>query len=187
MKVLGAVKSGVKSASIPTAQNINQCALPGHEAITSSELKACYDSIPSQCSGLNAVIELLYLNGCRISEILNIAPNQITGQGQVLIKGKKNSADRIIVAVKCRDYLLRCRAGKVYPFQNFSRFFVYREFKKMGIDYKFEGKCRNSVTHAFRHNLVRDLQSEGIEREVYSHHIGHKSLNSTKSYEYKER
>lgn len=131
---------------------------------------------------VSAVAELLWLNGARITEVLNIKGSDISSQGNIKIKGLKSSNDRILRTSEHRNFWLGMRnftnnLGSVY-----SRFYFYREFKKRGISLNFHGYKNQAVTHAPRHLLIADLQTIDIELTTTKQTIGHKSIKSTEHY-----
>jgi len=127
-------------------------------------------------------LDLMLNSGCRVSEILNISHSDILGGGKVRIKGLKGSCDRIIISSRFSKELEDYRNNCVSPFYCFSRFMLYRDFKKHGIYMMFKGAKLNSVTHACRHLYVSDLKMAGLSDAEIQGNIGHKSKKSTEHY-----
>lgn len=94
------------------------------------------------------IAHLQFVYGLRISEVLNIQHHHISRQGFVLIKSRKGSQDRIVFAGDALDYFDRCKANKVDPFKNFNRYFVYRQYKKVGLISFQTSSSKDSVTHS---------------------------------------
>jgi site-specific recombinase XerD len=136
---------------------------------------------------VSAVAELLYINGARITEVLNIKGTDISSKGHIKIKGLKSSSDRILRTSVHKQFWLGMRnftdtLGSVY-----SRFYFYREFKKRGISLEFKGYKNKAVTHAPRHLLISELQTIDKELVTTQLTLGHKSIKSTEHYDKKNR
>lgn len=128
-----------------------------------------------------AVIELLYLYGLRVSELLSVLPTDVAESGHILIRGSKGSGNRFILSLYFKDFWQRNLKYSLPLSQYFSRFYFYRLFKKLGFYSKYGNNVNMSVTHYFRHQLVLSLQEQGFSKEMISEFIRHKS---TKSIEY---
>jgi integrase len=129
---------------------------------------------------------LMSLCGCRISEALKIAPHHITNNGSFVIKGSKGSGSRMYKVSELSEWLLSCKRNSIYPFDCLNRFYVYRVFKSVGIEHKFEGNKKSSVTHLPRHLLAIEAKSINVGEEIISDALRHKSTKSKIYYE-KER
>ena len=131
---------------------------------------------------LATLIEIQMLNGLRITEALRIRYSQINPIGQVLIKGLKGSNDRIINTGSSSQFFINCRRTKSDPYPYFSRFYVYREYKKLGLYFRFDGREKQSVTHLFRHFVIKMNKSNDVDLSTLQSFIGHKSIKSTRVY-----
>lgn len=130
---------------------------------------------------LRAMLLLLQDHGLRVSELLGISGGDIFKDGKVLIRGLKGSRNRIIHSGEIGAYMESCAGVHGRIWVEYSRFWLYRELKKMGVILAHEGKERHSVTHAFRHQYIAQAnQIDGIE--TAQHSVGHRSSNSTKQY-----
>lgn len=132
---------------------------------------------------LKAIIELMLLNGLRVSEVLNIKGADISASGIILVKGLKGSNNRFCSVSIYRDFWIKRRKipetlGAVY-----SRFFLYREFKKLGISLLTNNSSKQAVTHAFRHMLVTGALSIEKDFTAAKNLVGHKSTKSTHHYD----
>jgi site-specific recombinase XerD len=136
------------------------------------------------------VVDLIYrlqnLYGLRISEVLGVKTVHLIGANKILIKGLKGSGDRIIII----DFMSELRGlychYNGFVFFGINRFFVYREYKKIGIGLQFENSKNAAVTHAPRHLFIRELKSGGVSTEALQGQLQHKSIKSTKHYEGKK-
>ena len=129
------------------------------------------------------IIEIQLRSGCRVSEVLAIGCEDVFINNSILIKGAKGSSNRVVSVYDCFDYLWKCKVSGIVPFQEWDRFRVYRDYKKLGIGKVFDGKKNMSVTHFFRHSFNRLLKESGVDQDTRSLHLGHKSKKSIKYYE----
>lgn len=123
----------------------------------------------------------------RISEVLSISHRNITSKGHILIKACKGSADRFIFISDIKFWLLQCKESLINPFDGMNRFYVYREFKKLGINSDIEYGTKKAITHGFRYKKVTELHEISDDLELSKQFLGHKSINSTKHYESKRK
>lgn len=121
-------------------------------------------------------------NGMRISEVLNIQCQDITPLGRFYIHGLKGSNSRIIHDPSIAEYLLKCKKNNVHPFRTFSRFFVYRFLKNTGVQFNSRLSSKKSITSAFRHYAISDVNSISDNLENARQYIGHKSQSATNYY-----
>lgn len=128
------------------------------------------------------IFMLLYNSGCRISEILAINPIDIMVNGNVRIKGKKGSNNRVIFSAEAKDYLLFCKKNSVVPFKELDRKFCYRSFKKFGIQIEVSSSGKKAVTHALRHLNISMAKQVNMNLEERAEYIGHKNKANTKNY-----
>jgi len=131
---------------------------------------------------VQVIIELQLLYGLRITEVLSIGATDIMRNGLIHVRGKKGSQDRYIYSQRFSNYVMFCKVNNVAYLCDYSRFYFYRLYKKLGIYYKFAGNDKNSVTHFFRHSILNAQKLEGMETEDSQRFIGHKSIKSTKIY-----
>ena len=175
-------KAPINSVLSPPAQKLlpctDGCSLETADYIINDALS----KLKSLDFRLYAIALLLYRNGLRISEVLSISPYSITSAGFITISGSKKSNNRIVDSGELRSWFAQLKNKSAYPFQGYDRFYVYRQFKKAGISFQFEGKNTKKVTHAFRHILARDLQNSGVELSDIGSHIGHKSKTAVNNY-----
>ena len=131
---------------------------------------------------LFVIAMLQYQFGLRISEVLAITCYDISVGGYIKINSKKGSFERIIHSGISSEYMLRCKSNNVDPFVEINRFYVYREYKKVGLSMKFGDNEKSSVTHLFRHIAGLNAKSVTNDLESRARHLGHKSTKSTQYY-----
>jgi integrase len=135
---------------------------------------------------VRAVIEVMMLNACRISEVLKISGHNITDTGQIYVKGSKKSHNRLLLVAVHRDFwMLRKnfteKLGDIY-----TRYFFYHRFKALGLQSSLTGNSKNAVTHVFRHMVIENLKGIEVETRDTQRYVGHKSRTTTEGYETKE-
>jgi len=129
-----------------------------------------------------AVIEMQFLNGLRIAEVLNIKTYDVSPWGQIAIKTEKTGEPRIVSSILYTNFWIHAGAGTLPIGEIFSRWYFYRLYKKLGYYKKYPGNENNSVTHFFRHELVRNLKASGFDEENISKFLAHRSLKSLAYY-----
>lgn len=131
---------------------------------------------------LKVLIHLQLMTGLRISEILNITAKDLKSYGRILINTLKKGKPRLVYYVDSYGYLDKCRALSVQPFANYDRYFIYRLYKKNGIQLATKMSSKMSVTHAFRHLIAMQLAKEVESTAIVSQVLGHSSINSIANY-----
>ena len=182
LDALRRAQRSIKSESVPGAQTAKLCDM----GTTADGLEHLFISTIAKVRSTNAslalVIWLMYASGLRVSEILKIRGKDISRSYNILIKGSKNSSDRLVSGVLFA-YFLESYIGKnILVFDQFDRFYVYRELKKLGLSYKFAGNEKNSVTHLGRHVFALQGKEIADESMTVGKMLGHKGTNSEKYY-----
>lgn len=175
-------KDLVKPVKTPSAQYTNSCATPYAPGVLLSTITSAYESAKINNPRLACLIEIQLLNGLRISEALSIHHTHINDLGQINIRGLKKSHNRLINSGSSVKFFLNCKKMRESPFETFSRFYAYREYKKLGLTFQFKGQSKNSVTHLFRHYLVGMNKENKVDLSTIQSFIGHKSIKSTEHY-----
>lgn len=170
--------------SVPTPSALSETQCDGHKSqdLLNEAVQTSMRSLKNLSPALYCIAHLLFANGLRISEVLQISPGDISSAGFVKIRGSKGSEDRVIHSGDACDYLLKCRKLSVFPFEGISRFHVYREFKKVGLSHRFGDNKRKSVTHIFRHMASLNAKSVNADLDTRARQLGHKSTKSTEYY-----
>jgi site-specific recombinase XerD len=131
---------------------------------------------------LKVILSLLVYNGARISEIISIPASHIKNGSCVIIEGNKGSLARSLMIPYKSKYLLNCKQLDIAPFNQYSRYMIYRYLKEKDIELKTNKGKHNTVTHLFRYNYIN--QSHAILKaiEKTAQVSGHKSNSSTRGY-----
>lgn len=178
---------------IPASDRIKAVLSPSEPITTLSpageDLKELVNRLRSQAEKMKKYSPALYLifelqlnSGCRISEVLDIRPGDIMINGNVRIRGKKGSSNRIISGGKAVDYLLKCKSNSVYPFRDFNRKFVWSIYKKFGIEIEVNSSGKKAVTHSLRHVMVSMSKQIEMPLTETAQYIGHKNKENTRKY-----
>ncbi len=171
-----------KPVPSPSAQTTTLLQLQEQESIVMSSIRSYRFQLLRDDPLLWYIIELQLSGGLRISEVLGLSCKDISFSGHVSIKGSKGSYGKIIYVVDSLEYLLRCKNNSLNPFEGYSRFYVYRQFKKLGIELQLNGKKKNAVTHAIRHVVAREEKNAGFSKKQTQRHLGHRNSKSTDHY-----
>lgn len=170
------------SVSIPSAQNTTLYEAPAYDHISIT----VHNLLSDVNSGLTqlelALIELLFLNGLRVSEVLQINARNITGNGNIFVKGLKGSSNRLVTPSKYMSFWVDFRKNKLSIPAYINRFYLYRLFIKKGLYIIPAGHSKKMVTHSFRHQFVYNLLNSGQTIAEIQRFMGHKSINSTIHY-----
>lgn len=129
-----------------------------------------------------AVIELQFLYGLRIQEVLKIKNSDISPYGQIFINTEKTGEPRVITPLLYANFWLQPVPGALPLIDIYSRFYFYRLYKKLGYYKKYGENERNSVTHYFRHELVQNLQAAGFDDKNISKFLAHRSQKTLQFY-----
>ena len=127
-------------------------------------------------------VDLLLSGGLRVSELVSARMVLVNANGQVLFKGRKGSADRLITPLYQRAYWLGLRGWVANPCAIVSRFSWYRFLKAQGIVLHEKGHVHCSVTHAPRKLLAHQLFIEGVDGRSVADVVGHRSAKSAEWY-----
>lgn len=154
------------------------------------EMNAKVEGILSQNSVPDTLKRFIYLqsiSGARVSEILNIQYSDIITSTIIRIKGLKHSNDRLIHIDRYTEYFSFCKRNMLHPFCTLNRFYIYREYKKMGFIVSFLDSNKKAVTHSFRYRYIKNLKDNNVEISLIQKEIGHKIQKTTENYEQKSR
>lgn len=176
------ISSPFNSLSSPSAQTVTLCELNARQLYNKFLLNKLSEVEANMGVQFAALVDLMAVNGCRISELLAVQKSDIQFNGQVFIRGKKGSNNRFLSALVSTPYLLRQLGHQGLLFEGYSRFYVYREFKKLGLYFESASSTRLSITHAFRHYFILELRKAGFCDTDIAQVIGHKNVNNTHNY-----
>lgn len=123
-----------------------------------SHLYTTLGIIPPTAGQSHIISMLQYIYGIRVSEALNITNEDIDNNGFIFIKGKKGSENRIIYLKEILPYKTNkphLRKAKVFTI-SYKQY--YRVCRKYNIVIPItKGRKRDIVTHAYRHNRIKDI------------------------------
>lgn len=182
LKDLQRAQKSIKSVPIPCAQSVNLCE-PGTVAESLNiAFTTSWEKEYSERPDIAFVIWLMYAQGLRVSEILSIVGRDISNSFNIRIRSKKGSSDRLINASLFSCYLKSYIGKNTLILGQFDRFYIYRELKKLGLTYRFEGNEKSSVTHLGRHLFALENIPLADDNMSVSKMMGHKNENNQKYY-----
>lgn len=165
-----------------TAQSNTLCVVHG----ASMGHQLTIESILSKCKlhseSLFVICSLQLKFALRISEVLNLKYSDIDFQGRAIIKGLKGSNDRIIFVSEYPMFKNINRASNELIFSHINRFYVYREYKKLGIYKLLEDNSNVSVTHFNRYLSQAVIDDKTEDLSIKRQLLGHKSSKNTFRY-----
>lgn len=176
------VPRGTKSVSNPPAQNVKLLQTRSYEDTIRSTLRHIAQKGVNSYGVYAIGIDLMLSGGLRLSEIISAKVLFVNELGQVLVKGTKGSADKLVTPLYCVEYWNNYRGWVYNPCSMWSRWSWYRFFKKEGIVIHEDGKRNGTVTHVARKLQAHTLFNAGVEIESIADVMGHRSISSTEFY-----
>lgn len=171
-----------KPETTPTTQNTKLLQASGKEHQDFMTILHKLELLRNENESLHAILDLQLMYGLRISEVLGIHGKDISTTGHILIHGLKGSNDRIVIPIHSATYYQKYSGVSGKIFQSYSRNYVYRQYKRIGIGRRFQGRMNSAVTHYLRHLFVSGMKSELTGINTISMHIGHKRVSNTELY-----
>jgi len=129
-----------------------------------------------------ALIELQFLFGLRVSEVLSIKHSDIDSAGFIRVQGLKGSNNRTVVSVSFKQYWLRVRSLQIELSYLANRFYYYRLLKRIGCYHYVSTQVTDKVTHLFRYAVVYRMLKSGASLIDVQQFLGHRSIESTQHY-----
>ena len=172
----------IKSVNCSTAQSASMCSTGKHEEDTFFNTVNTFFSNSDAPEDVKAITWLLFQEGLRVSEVLNIRSQDILRNGNIVIRGLKGSNDRIVTPANYKWFWDKIQKNGIQVKECFNRYYIYRVCKKYGLSIELQNKSRKAVTHSFRHIVINELDKNEVSINAIQSHMGHKSTKSTKHY-----
>ena len=155
------------------------------EVLTRDEVSRLLKSAETRKSRL--IISLLYSSGLRVSELVNVKPQDINfGENTGWVRAGKGSKDRMFtisegLANELKEYMKK-RDGAKYLFSQDDPL-TTRNVQKIVKHLRNRADIQKKVTpHTLRHSFATHLLEAGTDIRMIQMLLGHSSLNTTQLY-----
>jgi integrase/recombinase XerD len=134
-----------------------------------------------------AIVSCLFSTGCRISELMNLNIDDVTGQ-EVVVLGKGSKYRTVYMDDKAWGFLteyLSSRCDKLPPLfvsGQYRRLTVSRVQQILHCLESAAGVEKNVTPHVFRHTFATDLIRNGAHILSVKEMLGHANLSTTQIY-----
>lgn len=142
-----------------------------------------------------AIFEALYSSGCRVSELVSLNLEDLSGDGSSAVITGKGKKDRRIFfspeAVKSIKIYAQQRSQRIHADRPVKALFINQGGTRLtarGIRFiaarysSIEGTCKPVSPHAFRHTFATTLLSNGADIRIVQELLGHSSISTTQRY-----
>ena len=141
-----------------------------------------------------ALLELMYSSGLRVSEVINLVPNDIDLMDNTVRTVGKGNKERIIPIGDYATNALRVYINEYLPVKREAKqLFVNNQYKKMTRQGVFimlkklakdKGIKKDFSPHTLRHSFASHLLSHGADLRSIQEMLGHSSISTTEIYLY---
>jgi len=121
---------------------------------------------------LKCLLDIMLSSGCRVSEVISNKGIEVRLDGSLVLYQSKTKKYLITKTQYHANYLKKWRGGRYLNLCQYSRFQIYRIFKKYGLEAQFEGSTYSSVTH-----IARKLNGALLYADTHNIDDVAKSLN----------
>ncbi|MFE0442463.1 tyrosine recombinase XerC [Aerococcus sp. NPDC058936] len=168
-----------------------------------SEIQSLFDSVQGNdpiALRNRALLEFLYGTGARVSEVRDLAINQVDlTADMVLLRGKGNKDRYVPIGSFCHDALVdylengRSQLMAKGHYEDNEHMFLFVNYKgeqltSQGIAYILDQMVKKSATtlsihpHKLRHSFATHLLNNGADIRTVQELLGHASLSTTQIY-----
>lgn len=172
-KLIKVISDQVKTVLEPSAQIKEVCNSRPGETIEYNDILYKVEVLKNLDFRVYIIARLQLQHGLRISEALAIRHSDINKHGFCRVQVLKSKSERVINISEFMKHLHHVVGLNVSIFDNISRFYVYRLYRRLGIVLEVQGNNNLTVTHSLRHIAVTSsLEVAGVEavRQDILHH-----------------
>lgn len=131
---------------------------------------------------IRLLIDLILSSGCRISELLNNDGVIVRKNGMIEVYQSKTKKKIVFRSANYNSYFMQYAGNRYRGFNIYSRFQIYRLFKKLGFSVLFDGNSKASVCHLPRHlNALLTYESTNDINDVKTA-LNHSNSKTSLSY-----
>ncbi len=155
------------------------------EVLSKEEVLRLFDSAQTKKSRL--IIEMLYSSGLRVSELVNLKPNDLDFNENIgWVRGGKGKKDRMIIISKrlskTLNKFIEKNKGWTYVFSK-DKPLTTRNIQKIVQKVSFKAGIKKSThPHTLRHSYATHLLENGTDIRKIQILLGHSSLSTTERY-----
>jgi len=141
----------VKPVSALPAQSVIPCDPRNDRLIQMQRLITGYIADQRLPISIRLLLDIMLSGGCRVSEVIQPGGFMVLPTGAVKIYQSKTKSTHIFNLTHLTSVIDKYKGGNCILCSGYSRFQIYRLFKKMGIESTFDGLSKSSVCHLPRH------------------------------------
>ena len=139
-------------------------------------------SLPRDINANFYVLSFFYVTGCRLSEIANIDEILLFHHDIIRIRTTKNNNERIFhmsdfsFMTERQQTLMKLYVTSTTPYKALT---IIKKYMKK---YLHTDTSAGIISHIFRYMYINRLYMNGISEEEIRTKVGHKSIDTTRSY-----
>lgn len=171
-----------EAVSNSTAQNGTLCSVISPDELLGSQTMAKIEMLRSRSFDIYVFACLQFRNALRVSELLNCQAKDVDTLGRLKVSALKGSNDRVVDLAEFKDYVKSLAAQGVVPWSRMNRYYINREYLRVGLQLTVQGGVKRSVTHSLRH-ISAQLLGDKTEGLTFAQSLlGHKDKKNSEIY-----
>lgn len=137
-------------------------------------------------SEFEIIAYILKTFGVRIGELLGSFGSDITDSFDIIIRGEKGSASRVLHCPEIASFLDQRKRLPNLPIFSIKYITLWRWLKSRGLYEVKRGNINRSVTHQYRYKKISEFNRVTQNDKITADCIGHRSKKTTRRYLSKE-